>query len=346
MPVLEKNDEEKRVAVYEFLKNSKFSNLHQSVEWANVKSDKWKQEIVYIEENDVIKAAMVLLVRKVGLYAMMYAPRGPVCDINDIDLINELVNNCNCIAKKYKAFVLKMDPEIKYNKQLEKKYKKKYKVKNKVNDILELMAPIKSMVLPIEGKNVYQVFNGFKSKTKYNIRLANRKGVKVRFSNSDEDLKKFYDLMIITGKRDKIAIRSYQYYKNIVDYFGINARIYIAEYNNEPLSAAITILHGKTVTYLYGASSNEKRNLMPNYLMQFNMIEWAINNECTKYDFGGVFNTTMDNGLYRFKEGFCGEEGCITYIGEIDKVYKKLYYIIYNKAFPIVEHIILKKIKK
>ena len=120
----------------------------------------------------------------------------------------------------------------------------------------------------------------------------------------------------------------------------------VAEYNNEPLSAAIAILHVKTVTYLYGASSNEKRNLMPNYLMQFNMIEWAINNECTKYDFGGVFNTTMDNGLYRFKEGFCGEEGCITYIGEIDKVYKKLYYIIYNKAFPIVEHIILKKIKK
>lgn len=346
MPVLEKNDEEKRVAVYEFLKNSKFSNLHQSLEWANVKSDKWNQEIVYIEENSKIKAAMVVLIRKIGAFSIMYAPRGPVCDISDVNLVNELVDNCNKIAKKYRAFVLKMDPAIEYNKQLENKYKKKYKVKNKVNDILELMTPIKSMVLSLNGKNIVQIFDAFKPKTKYNIRLANKKGVIVRFSNREEDLKKFYNLMIITGKRDKIAIRSYQYYKNIMDSFGINARIYLAEYNNEPLSAAIAILYGKTVTYLYGASSNEKRNLMPNYLMQLNMIEWAINSGCLKYDFGGIFNTTMDNGLYRFKAGFCGEKGCITYIGEIDKVYKRLYYLIYNKAFPIVEHIILKKIKK
>ncbi len=85
---------------------------------------------------------------------------------------------------------------------------------------------------------------------------------------------------------------------------------------------------------------------MPNYLMQQTMIEWAISNKCNKYDFGGVFNKTKENGLYRFKEGFCGEKGCIRFIGEIDKVYNKPYYWIYNKFFPIVEHIIVKKQKK
>lgn len=347
MPILEEIDENKRKKIDEFFKKSKYSNLHQSFEWAELKSDKWAKEVVYIEDSNKITAAMVVLIRKIGLHSMMYSPRGPICDIYNIETVNKMIEECSIIAKKYKAFVLKIDPAVRYNEELEKLYKKNnYKIKNDVKDILELMTPIRSMVLNIENKDIKQVFSEFKSKTRYNIRLAERKGVKVRYSRNEDDLKKFYDLMIITAKRDEIAIRSYEYYKHVMKAFGKMARIYIAEYEGQPLSAAIAIMYGRQVMYIYGASSNEKRNLMPNYLMQYNMIEWAVENKCAEYDFGGIFNTTMENGLYRFKEGFCGTEGCIKYIGEIDKVYNSVYYYAYERLFPIAEHMIMIRANK
>jgi superfamily II DNA or RNA helicase len=84
------------------------------------------------------------------------------------------------------------------------------------------------------------------------------------------------------------------------------------------------ILYGDKVWYLYGASSNEHRNLMPNYLLQWNMMQWAIENNCRVYDFRGVSgDISEDNphyGLYRFKKGFNGE--FTEFIGEMSIVYR------------------------
>lgn len=116
-------------------------------------------------------------------------------------------------------------------------------------------------------------------------------------------------------------------------------RIYLAEYEGEALSAAITLNFAGVTTYLYGASSNQKRNLMPNYIMQQHMIRWAIETGCREYDFGGIFNTTIDNGLFKFKAGFCKQEGPTKFIGEIDKIYNPIYYFIFTKLIPIVKDI-------
>lgn len=343
MPILDKTDKKKTAELNKFFKTSQYGNYYQSPEWAEIKSDNWKNEYVYLEENREIVAGMLILIRKIAKgFTMMYSTRGPVADFNNISQINKLIKEVEPLVKKYKPFVLKMDPEIEEDEEIKTALRKSgFKVKSDFKNILELMQTIRTMELDIENKTEEEIMAEYSQKTRYNIRVAIKKGVKVRYSNSEDDLKKFYKLMQVTAKRDQIAVRSYEYYKKIVDAYKDNARIYIAEYNGEPLAAAIAINYAKKVTYFYGASSNENRNLMPCYIMQQTMIEWAIETKCKAYDFGGIFNTTKDNGLYRFKEGFCRKKGATKFIGEIDKVYNKPKYFIFSKVLPKVKGLML-----
>ena len=118
--------------------------------------------------------------------------------------------------------------------------------------------------------------------------------------------------------------------------------------NNTGITFNIALNYGGKLFYIYGASSNEKRNLMPNYLMQQTMIRWALETGCTEYDFGGVFEMDKSNGLYRFKEGFCHQEGVTRFVGEIDYVYKKSIYFAFVNLLPIYKKLrgLLKKITK
>ena len=139
--------------------------------------------------------------------------------------------------------------------------------------------------------------------------------------------------------RDKIGHRPYEYFKRMVDAYGSSdlLRIYIAEHEGEPLSGAICIHYGNKTWYIYGASSNNKRNLMPNYAMQAEMIRWGFENGSKIYDFGGVFILDKTNGLYKFKEGFCRREGATEFIGEFDLVYNPLLYTGFAKVLPMVQ---------
>ena len=100
------------------------------------------------------------------------------------------------------------------------------------------------------------------------------------------------------------------------------------------IAGTLAILYGDKVWYLYGASSNEHRNLMPNYLLQWSMIQWAIENNCRVYDFRGVSgDISEDNphyGLYRFKKGFGGD--FTEFVGEYDHVIRKLSWLIAEKG--------------
>jgi len=348
MPILDKKNTEMVKKVDAFLQNSVYSNLHQSFEWAKVKSDKWKHEYVYVEENGEIIAAMLVLIRRMGkIFTMMYAPRGPVCDVSNVELVKKLIEETKPLAKKYHAFVLKMDPTTPYDEALIKQYQQNgLKVKSDCHNILEVMQPLRSMLLHIKGKTEEEVMMQYSSKTRYNVRLAQKKGVTVRWSRDEADLKTFYELMKVTAKRDDIAIRVYSYYKDILETYGEKARIYLAEYEGKALSGALTVKYGDKVSYFYGASSNENRNVMPNYLMQQTMIKWAIESGCNEYDFGGVFSTNKEEGIYRFKEGFCRQEGATRFIGELDKVYNSSLYFAFSKVLPRMERIIMNWNKK
>ena len=346
MPILDKNNINEVKRYDDFLKNNEnVIHMYQSLEWAKVKGTNWKTEYVYLEKNGKITAAMQLFIRTFGkIFTMVYAERGPVCNIYDINTVKELIEEAEPLIKKYKAFVFKIDPSIPYSKELEDLYKSNgFNVKSDFKNILEPMHPIRNMILNIKGKTEEEILKGYTSKTRYNIRVAERKGVYVTYSQDEEDLKTFFELMKITAKRDGIVSRNYEYYKKLLNSFPKDSiRIYLAKYEDKALSGAIAVNYGHTVEYFYGASSNEKRNLMPNYLMQQNMIRWAIETNCHYYNFGGIFNTTMDNGLYRFKEGFCHQESATKFIGEIDKVYKPSSYLIFAKGVPFVKKLNMK----
>jgi len=337
MPVLDFNNNKEVEEYEEFVMNHDGSSFMQDLNWSKVKNN-WKHEAVYLKENGKIVAAMLLLVQKIPFNStIIYSPRGPVCDVYNIELVNRLIKEADSIAKKYNACMLKFDPQIIYTKELDDLYKKAgYKTSGYKPDADTLIQPLHNMVLNIDGKTEDELMKGFAEKTRYNVRLSGRKGVTVRYSRDKKDLKTFYDIYKITTIRDKIGCRDYDYFERMLDAYDENKlRIYIAEYEGEALSAAIATNVGGELFYVYGASSNEKRNFMPNYAMQMAMIRWGLETGCKKYNFGGVLNLSPDNGLYKFKIGFCKEKGLEEYIGEINKVYNPFVYWMYTVAMPM-----------
>jgi lipid II:glycine glycyltransferase (peptidoglycan interpeptide bridge formation enzyme) len=154
-----------------------------------------------------------------------------------------------------------------------------------------------------------------KSKWRYNIRLAAKKGVTVRRTDVNE-LPKFYEILKKTAKRDGIAIHSIDYYQMLFfhchDYpqGGQETALYLAEHEGEILAGAVVLLRGKEAVYLYGASSDNKRNFMAPYLVQWKAIIDAKTKGCAVYDLFGIPPSEDSNhpmaGLYRFKTGFGG----------------------------------------
>ena len=119
----------------------------------------------------------------------------------------------------------------------------------------------------------------------------------------------------------------------MLDAMGDNARLYMAFYEDKPIAGTLAIYYGDKVWYLYGASANgtkefDVRKLMPNYLLQWMMIQWSLEKKCRIYDFRGVSgDLTPDNplyGLYRFKKDFNGD--LVQFVGEYDLVFNKPIY--------------------
>jgi lipid II:glycine glycyltransferase (peptidoglycan interpeptide bridge formation enzyme) len=183
-----------------------------------------------------------------------------------------------------------------------------------------------------------KILADMKSKCRYNITLAGKKGVKVTVCGSRE-LDVFYGLFKETAERDGIAFHSFDYYKTLFETCDKRAKslkinLYIASHEEDRLAAIIVLVRGKTATYLYGASSNIKRNLMAPYALQWKAMQDAKDAGCTEYDLFGI--PPDDNpdhpmaGLYRFKTGFGGK--IIHRAGSWDYKYKPLIYNLFTAA--------------
>ncbi len=342
MPILDKNNVKEVERYEEFVKNSRASFM-QSTKWAKVKTN-WESEYVYIEEDGKIKACMSILLERVKKtkFYLAYSPRGPIgCDIKDVETVEKLVKEAEKLREKYNIFVFKFDPNIKYDETISKMYSSKgFKVLNKNVSKDDLIQPLHDMILYLDGYDEDGIFKTFSEKTRYNTRLSKRKGVEVYYSNDEKDLKIFYELYKITSIRDRLVCRSYEYFKNMLEAFDKDQiRIYITKHEEDYLSAAITLNYGGEVFYLYGASSNVKRNLMPNYSMQWEMIKWAFETKAHIYNFGGVLELNPDDGLYKFKIGFCKKDGITEYLGEIDKVYNNFVYFGFRYVLPVIKKV-------
>lgn len=342
-------DEKDKDNYHNFIINHAQGHFLQLLEWGRVKEQMgWEPLPLVLEEDGEIKASILLLKKRLPIpllnKCILYSPRGPVIDLADASLFKALNEGISKVAKEEGAILLKIDPDVAHddmgfaNLLIKNGFKK-----NETGLDFEGVQPNFVFRLDITPDEDTLLAN-MHSKWRYNIRLASRRGVTIREANSKDDLKVFYDILVETAKRDDFLIRGYEYFEWIWDYLVENdyAQIFLADYEGEVISATLALITGNKAWYLYGASSNDYRNVMPNYLIQWTMIKWAKAHNATLYDFRGVSgDLDEDNplyGLYRFKKGFGGD--FTEFIGEWDQVYSPFFYFLWNKALPIYLNIL------
>ena len=323
---------EKTLPEYEaFVQSHPKGNFAQSYLWGKQKP-MWQWDAIAVRgEDGAIRGSLAVMTRKVpGIgRTLMYGCRGPVCDLDDRETFCQLLDGAKALAKKYKSYVIKIDPDVPssntaFSSMLESfGFRAKEGGKN-----FEAIQPRYVFRLNVEGKTEEELLANFHQKWRYNIRLAERKGVTVRICGK-EMVPAFSDLMLTTGVRDGFVTRKPEYFAAMLDNLGEHARLYMAfDPSDTPIAGTLAIHYGDKVWYLYGASSNEHRNLMPNYLLQWRMIQWAVETNCRIYDFRGVSgDVSEDNplyGLFRFKQGFGGD--FTEFVGEMDLVLSPVIY--------------------
>ena len=181
-----------------------------------------------------------------------------------------------------------------------------------------------------------------KQKTRYNIRLAEKKGVVVR---ETDDIQGFYQLMQTTGTRDGFAVHDISYYQKAFDIFSPSGACVLlgAFHEDKPLAYLMLFLSGERSWYFYGASDDNSRNLMPTYLLQWEAMRWSKTHGASVYDLWGIPDATSEEleeqfmqrndglwGVYRFKRGFGGE--VVRTVPAYVRVYKPLLYRAYQKV--------------
>ncbi len=342
MRIVTEEDDIKRYK--DFLEKHERCNFQQSPEWAKVKSN-WTNKIVLAEdENKKIIGAVSILIRKIPIFGnIMYSSRGPICDIHNLEVMKQLTDGIKELAKEYKAIVYKAEPDVESSDEQFREIVTSlgYSIKDDAKNFREEIQPRYVFRLNIKNKTEDEIFSGFHPKTRYNVRLAIKKGVIIK-EGTKEDLKDFHKIMVETGERDGFIIRPLSYFEKMYDELAPeHMKLLMAYYEDKPISGVIPIMYGNKTWYLYGASSNEHRNLMPNYLLQWEMIKMAISRKDDIYDFRGVSGVVDENhpqyGLYRFKKGFGAT--FTEFIGEIYIPFKPLTYSIYKFSEKLFRNI-------
>lgn len=293
----------------------------QTSRWAHLKATfGWEWEIVR-PDTSPNSGALVLyraLPLKVGTIA--YVPRGPLVDWNDAPAVAATLAALRAAARRRRAWALWLEPEM-----LDTPEAKAQLHACGLRAVTRTIQPPRTIIVdiaPAEDTILAQM----RSKTRYNIRLAERKGVTVREGTVD-DAAAFYALMTETGNRDAFGIHSEAYYRRVFELFlpspgtpSGHAAMLLAEVEGELVAALVAFALGTKAWYLYGASSERHREKMPPYALQWAAIRWAKARGCTSYDLWGIpdfdeetleaqFTERSDDlwGVYRFKRGFGGQ---------------------------------------
>ena len=323
-----------------FLQSHPKGHFAQSVLWAKQKP-MWKWEaIVSRDQNGKIKGSLAVLIRKIvpGLpFTMMYGCRGPVADLDDRETMKDLIDGAKKLAKQYHSYVIKIDPDVPstetaYTKMLEELG---FRLTGG-GATFDAIQPQYVFRLNTEGKTSEELLMSLPQSTRRKVRAGAKKGVTVEIRGK-EAVPDFARLMLETGVRDGFVTREASYFENMMDNLGEHARLYMAYYEGQAIAGTLAIWYGDKVWYLYGASSNEHRNLMPNYMLQWSMIEWAVEKGCRIYDFRGVPGRVGEDhplyGLYKFKLGFGGDY--VEFVGEMDMVLNSPVNWMITKGKPI-----------
>lgn len=319
--------------------------------WRLVKNNWGYAAVVSRGADGAIRGAMGVLIQRIPLLgsSFLYCPRGPVCDLHDREVLADLKAGADALAKEHNAHLFKMDPDtLMTDTEFIAIAKEMGFAQFYGPEGFETIQARFNYRLYLEGRSEEEVLAAITQKTRYNIRLAQKKGVEIRVVGC-EYLDDFVRIMKVTGERDGFNVRPKEYFERMLTALGEQVRLYMAFYEGQPVSGAITTNCAGKACYVYGASDNVFRNVMPNYLIQWEMIRWAIETGCTVYDFQGVSGDMSEEnpmfGLLRFKRGFNGTLDELA--GEFDFLYSPLKAKLADGAMEINEqlHAFKKKVK-
>ena len=323
----------------EFIRRHPKGHILQTWEWGEVKEGAWQPLRLIIEDNGETVAACSLLKRPLplGMGSLFYAPRGPVLDINRMGVWDYLWKAVAEIAKSNKAIFCKVDPDVEEgNRDWQMALSRVGFVAAGSGPGFEGIQPRHVFRLDISPTEA-ELLAAMHQKTRYNLRLAEKKGVRVEIAGLEE-LPAFYKLLQETAERDSFLIRPLSYFQGFYNHLqpkGL-AEMFLVRFEDKNIAGALAFKLGEKAWYIYGASSNQYRNVMPNYLMQWEMIKWSKAHGCTLYDFRGVPGDVPQEhplyGLVKFKRGFGGQY--TSFIGEFDLPFRKGMYNFYNFIEP------------
>ncbi len=328
----------------------------QTWQWGVVKSKfGWTAHpLLWRDESGDVCGAALTLQRGIHLggFAMrlsvMYVPRGPLLDWSDDLLVARVLNDLQTFSRKQGAIFIKIDPDqpvgfgvpgedgasehptgISLREELERRgwlfSDEQIQFQNTV--VVDLTEEEESIMLRM------------KSKTRYNIRLSERRGVRVRSGRLD-DIPLLYRMYAHTSVRDNFLIRSEAYYQSIWETF-FKARLaepLIAEVDGKPVGAVVIFRFGGRAWYIHGMSLDEHREKMFNYRLQWEGMVRAKAAGCTAYDMWGAPNIFSKSdpmwSVYRFKDGFGGQ--VVRTLGAWDFPVRPLMYRLYSQILPRV----------
>ncbi|HAU07884.1 MAG: hypothetical protein A2568_03810 [Candidatus Yanofskybacteria bacterium RIFOXYD1_FULL_44_17] len=298
----------------------------QTKEWMEFQKSLGRQVFNY--DNGKIKANIVKHDLPFGKN-YLYIPHGPEISFEDIEagLKNELaafVNGIKKLGKENKSFFVKMEPlngstvELLYGMSGSRRIKKSKKE----------IQPAKTIVVNLKASEE-ELLSLMHHKTRYNIKVAEKHGLRFSEDGSFED---FWKLLKQTSEKDQFNTHEKGYYEKLLNFFRdgeIRAKLYFIKLEDKPVAGMMAMTYGDTVYYLHGAMDREYKPMMAPYLMHWEAMKLFKNGGYMFYDFWGIDSKKWP-GVTRFKLGWGGNQ--IEYPGSFDLPISSFWYWIYKIA--------------
>ena len=309
--------------------------LLQSDEWAKLQAVSGHEAQTFSGTGFEAKAFLHVL-PLIGGY--LFIPRGPIVDTTLFDS-ESLKTRLTEAALSAKAGWIRVEPQTKEALAILKQIFGETQVVQAPRDT----NPREIFLVSLVGESSEWLAR-MKSKTRYNVRLALKHGVTVRFSRTTEDVEAFVDLIYATTNRKAIAPHSKAYYRNFLTALPEEmCVIALAEHDGQVIAASLLAFFEGTAHYLHGGSSDTKRELMAPFLLHFKAMEEAKRRECIRYDFGGVCirsktgeSDTDWDGITRFKQGFDPNQETMLFPGTYDIIVSPFQYALYRQSRQLV----------
>jgi lipid II:glycine glycyltransferase (peptidoglycan interpeptide bridge formation enzyme) len=301
-------------------------------------------------------AALVLERKAFPGISVLYVPKGPILsDWSDADLVSRVLDDLKDFGREVGAIQIKIDPDVLIGRGVPGTEDASQNPEGKAleEELVRLgwsfspdQIQFRNTVLIGLGPDENQLLERMKSKTRYNIRLSGRKGIKTRLGDQT-DLTYLYKMYADTSVRGGFTIRGEDYYLSLWKIFldqKLNretdpaAQPIIAEYQDVLVAGAVFFRFGDRAWYLHGMSLPEHSEKMPTYLVQWDGIRWAKSNQCAVYDMWGAPDQFTESdpmwGVFRFKNGFGGE--VVRTLGAWDYPIKPTLYKLYTRLLPLL----------